>query len=104
GAVVLDAASVGDCATAALVCQNPHATYARIAGVLHPAPAAAPGVHPSAVIAPGARIEATASIGALSVIGEGAVIGARVFVGPQCFVEEGAVVAEDVRLTARVTL
>src|SRR6185312_3555125 len=26
------------------------------------------------------------------------------FVGPQCFVEEGAVVAEDVRLTARVTL
>jgi UDP-3-O-[3-hydroxymyristoyl] glucosamine N-acyltransferase len=104
GAVVLDAASAGECATAALICQNPHATYARIATVLHPLPVAAPGTHPSAVIAPGARIDPTAHVGALSVIGEGAVIGARTFVGPQCLVEEEAVVGEDVRLTARVTL
>src|SRR5690242_12234492 len=104
GAVVLDPASAGDCATAALVCQNPHATYVRIAAILHPLPAAAPGMHPSAVVAPGARIDPTAHVGALSVVGEGAVIGARAFVGPQCLVEEGAVVGEDVRLTARVTL
>jgi UDP-3-O-[3-hydroxymyristoyl] glucosamine N-acyltransferase len=104
GAVVLDAASAGNCATAALVCQNPHATYARIASVLHPHPVAPPGTHPSAVVAPGARIDPTAHVGALSVIGEGAVIGARAFVGPHCLVEEGAVVGEDVRLTARVTL
>ena len=104
GAVVLDAASAGECKTAALVCQNPHATYARIAGVLHPLPVAPPGTHPSAVIAAGARIDPTAHVGALSVIGAGAVIGARAFVGPQCLVEEAAVVGEDVRLTARVTL
>ena len=104
GAVVLDAASAADCATAALVCENPHATYARIAAVLHPLPAAAPGAHPSAVIAPGARVDPSAHIGALSVIGEGAVIGARVFVGPQCLVDEGATMGEDVRLTARVTV
>jgi UDP-3-O-[3-hydroxymyristoyl] glucosamine N-acyltransferase len=104
GAVVLDAASAASCATAALVCENPHATYARIAAVLHPFPAAPPGAHPSAVIAPGARIDPAAHIGALSVIGEGAVIGARAFVGPQCVIEEGATVGEDVRLTAHVTV
>ena len=104
GAVVLDAASAAACSTAALVCENPHATYARIAAVLHPLPAAPPGIHPSAVIAPGARIDSSAHVGALSVIGEGAIIGARVFVGPHCIVEEGATVSEDARLTARVTV
>ena len=103
-AVVLDEASAADCRTAALVCRNPHATYARIATVLHPPPAAPPGVHPSAVIAPGARVDLTAHVGALSVIGEGAVVGPRAFIGPQCVVEEGAILAEDVRLTARVTV
>jgi UDP-3-O-[3-hydroxymyristoyl] glucosamine N-acyltransferase len=104
GAVVLDAASAAICATAALVCENPHATYARIAAVLHPFPAAPPGIHPSSVIAPGARIDPSAHVGALSVIGEGAVIGARAFVGPQCLVDEGATLGEDVRLMARVTV
>jgi len=104
GAVVLDAACAAHCATAALVCENPHATYARIAAVLHPHPAAPAGAHPSAVIAPGARIDPSAHVGAHSVIGEGAIVGARAFVGPHCIIEEQALVGEDVRLTARVTV
>jgi UDP-3-O-[3-hydroxymyristoyl] glucosamine N-acyltransferase len=104
GAVVLDAASAADCATAALVSANPHATYARIAGILHPLPAAPPGAHPTAVIAPGARVDPSAHVGALSVIGEDAVVGARAFVGPQCLIEEEATIGEDARLTARVTV
>ena len=104
GAVVLDAASAAECATAALVCANPHATYARIATILHPLPAAPPGTHPTAVIAPGARVDPSAHVGALSVVGEGAVIGPRAFVGPQCLIEEEATVGEDARLTARVTV
>jgi UDP-3-O-[3-hydroxymyristoyl] glucosamine N-acyltransferase len=104
GAVVLDAASAADCSTAALVCANPHATYARIAAILHPLAAAPPGAHPTAVIAPGARVDPSAHVGALSVVGEDAVIGARAFVGPQCLIEEGAAVGEDARLTARVTV
>lgn len=103
-AVVLDEASAADCVTAALVCGNPHATFARMAAVLHPLPSAPPGIHPAAIIAPDARIHASAHVGALSVVGEGAVIGPRVFVGPQCVVEEYATLAEDVRLTARVTV
>jgi UDP-3-O-[3-hydroxymyristoyl] glucosamine N-acyltransferase len=103
-AVVLDASSAAECVTAALVCENPHATYARIAAILHPLPPAPPGVHASAVIAPGARIDPRAHIGALSVIGESAVIGARAFIGPQCLVEAQATVGEDARLAARVTV
>jgi UDP-3-O-[3-hydroxymyristoyl] glucosamine N-acyltransferase len=102
--VVLDAASAAGCPCAALISANPHATFARIAAVLHPAPAATPGVHPSAVVAPGAQIDPTAHIAALCVIGAGAHIGARAYVGPQCLIEEGAQVAADVRLVARVTL
>ena len=104
GAVVLDGASAPDCATAALVCANPHATYARIAAILHPPLAAPPGTHPTAVIAPGARVDPSAHVGALSVIGEGAVVGARAFVGAQCLIDAEATIGEDARLTARVTV
>ena len=102
--VVLDEASAAGCPCAALISANPHATFARIAAVLHPAPAGTPGVHPSAIVAPGAQIDPTAHIGALCVIGEGVHIGARAYVGPQCLIEDGVQVAADVRLVGRVTL
>ena len=103
-AVVLSAAAADDCRTAMLVCENPYATYARIAAILHPPPALVPGVHPSAVVAPGARIDPTAQVGPLAVIAAGVNIGARSFVGPHCVIEPGVQLAEDVRLVARVTL
>jgi UDP-3-O-[3-hydroxymyristoyl] glucosamine N-acyltransferase len=104
GAVVLDAAAAGACPAAALVCRNPHATYARIAAVLHPLPAAPAGIDPSAVVSPEAQVDPTAHVGALSVIGADATVGARAFIGPHCLIEEGVVVGEDVRLVGRVTL
>jgi UDP-3-O-[3-hydroxymyristoyl] glucosamine N-acyltransferase len=103
-AVVLDAASARDYPKAALVCQNPYVTYARIAAVLHPKPQAPAGVHPSAVVAASARIDPTAHVGALCVVGERALIGPRTFVGPQCLVDDDVSLAEDVYLVARVTL
>ena len=102
--VVLDAESAQACPVAALIARNPYATYARIAAVLHPAAAAVPGIHPSAVIAPDAKIHASAHIGALAVIGPRATVGERAVVGPHCILEEGVALAEDVRLVARVTL
>jgi UDP-3-O-[3-hydroxymyristoyl] glucosamine N-acyltransferase len=103
-AVVLSAASTRECPTAMLVCPNPHATYARIAALLHPAAPLVPGVHPSAVVARSARIDPSAEVCAGVVIGERALIGARVFVGPHCSLEEDVELAADVRLVARVTL
>jgi UDP-3-O-[3-hydroxymyristoyl] glucosamine N-acyltransferase len=104
GAVVLSADYAGECPVPALVAQNPYATYARIAGVLHPKPPVTPGVHPSALVAPTARIDPTASVGALAVIGDGVTVGPRAVVGPQCLLEEGVTLAEDVHLVGRVTL
>lgn len=102
--VVLDEASAAACPVAALVCANPHATFARIATLLHPAPAGTPGVHPSAVVAPDAVIDPSAHVGALSVIATGVTVGARAYIGPQCLLEDGVAVGADVRLVGRVTL
>ena len=56
GAVILGADWVAQCPTAALITDNPHAVYARVARILHPAPAFEPGVAPSAVVAAGAEL------------------------------------------------
>jgi UDP-3-O-[3-hydroxymyristoyl] glucosamine N-acyltransferase len=103
-AVVLGTASAGECRTAMLLCDNPYATYARIAALLHPAPALTAGVHSSAVVAASARIDPSASIGAFAALGPNVSIGARCLVGPHCVLGEGVTLEADVRLVARVTL
>ena len=103
-AVVTTAADAPGCRAALLLCENPYATYARIAAQLHPPPPLDPGVHPTAVVAASARIDPSAEVSAYATIGEHVTIGARVFVGPHCELDERVSLAEDVRLTARVTL
>lgn len=104
GAVVLDPKLADESPIPALLAKNPYAAYARIAALLHPAEAAAPGRHPSAWIDPAAEIDRTASIGAHAVIGAGAKIGARAVVGPGSVVMDDAVIGADTRLVANVTL
>ncbi|HEX2492493.1 MAG TPA: UDP-3-O-(3-hydroxymyristoyl)glucosamine N-acyltransferase [Steroidobacter sp.] len=104
GAVVLDPKFAKDCPAPALLAKNPYATYARIAAVLHPAPAPAPGRHAAAVIDATAVIDASASIGAHALIAAGVRIGARALIGPGCVVLEGASIGADTRLTANVTV
>src|SRR5262245_15082946 len=87
-AVVVDAKSAKDCPVAVLIAANPHATFARIATFLYPRPAAAPGVHPSAVVAPDARIDPTAHVAAFAFIGARVVVGARSFIGPHSIIED----------------
>ncbi|HXQ31369.1 MAG TPA: UDP-3-O-(3-hydroxymyristoyl)glucosamine N-acyltransferase [Steroidobacteraceae bacterium] len=103
-AVVLDAASAADCPVAALISDNPRASYARIACWLHPPAPLVPGVHPTATVAAGATIAASAEIGAHVVVGHGARIGERVLVGPGSVVGARAEIGADTRLAARVTL
>ncbi|MBX5463164.1 MAG: UDP-3-O-(3-hydroxymyristoyl)glucosamine N-acyltransferase [Steroidobacteraceae bacterium] len=103
-AVVLEASAVAECPVAALVAVNPHATFARIAALLHPRPAAPPGIHPSALVSPEARVDPEAHIGAFVSIGPRTVIGPRAVIGPHCVVEDGVEIAEDVHLVARVTV
>ena len=103
-AVVLDRASAAECPVAALISDNPHATYARIATLLHPVAAMPPGVHPSAVVAAGATVDAQAHVGALAFIAAGARIGARASVGPGSIIAEGVHIGADSLVGARVTL
>jgi UDP-3-O-[3-hydroxymyristoyl] glucosamine N-acyltransferase len=101
GAVILDARSAAHSPVATLVAANPHATFARVAGLLHPDPPLKPGVHPLAAVAPGAHIDPSAEIGAHACIATGVRIGPRCLIGPGSVVEPHAVIGEDTRLMAR---
>lgn len=104
GAVIVSEAMAGDCPVAALVHANPHATFARIAALLHPAPPLEPGIHPSAVVHPSARVDASAEIAAFVVIGAGAVVGPRSRVAAHSSVGANAALGSDTRLHERVTV
>lgn len=103
-AVLLSAEDESHCPVAALIDPNPYLAYARIAALMHPPVSAAPGIHPSAVVAGGARIAASASIGPLAVIEEDVQIEERVLIGPGCIVQRGARVGADSALLSRVNL
>jgi UDP-3-O-[3-hydroxymyristoyl] glucosamine N-acyltransferase len=86
----------------ALVVANPHATYARVATLLHPEPPLNPGIHSAAAVDANARVDATAEISAQVSIASGVRIGARCFIGPGCVIQPDAVIGDDTRLVARV--
>ena len=102
GAVIVDAKSADSSPVPALVVANPHATYARIATLLHPDAPLKPGVHALASVDPSAYVDPTAEVAAGASVGEGVRIGARCFIGPGSVIEHGAVVGDDSRLVARV--
>ncbi len=104
GAVVLRADDAAAAPVATLVASDPYATYARMAALLHPAPAPVAGVHASAVVSKSASIADSAEIGANAVIGDEVVIGDGVIVGPGCVVGENCEVGAGSRLVANVTL
>jgi UDP-3-O-[3-hydroxymyristoyl] glucosamine N-acyltransferase len=103
-AVVLTRELAADCPVAALVSARPYAAYARIAQLLHPAPAVTGGRAPGAQVAPGASVAASAWVGPNAVIGAGAVVGERCSIGPNSVLEEGVRLGDDCRLEAGVTL
>src|SRR3954468_4084092 len=57
GAVILDARAAAHSPVAVLVAANPHATFARVAGLLLPDPPPKSGIHSTAVVAAGAQID-----------------------------------------------
>ncbi len=102
GVVILDGKSAAVSPVPVLIAANPHATYARVAMVLHPDPPLEPGVHPAATVASGVHIDASAQISAQAFVGEGVRVGARCYIGPGVVIERGAVIGDDTRLVARL--
>jgi UDP-3-O-[3-hydroxymyristoyl] glucosamine N-acyltransferase len=103
-AVILDAAAAAECPVAALVIDNPYATYARIAQLLYPLPVVAGGLHSSAIVEPGAEIDPTAWVGPNAYVASGVRVGRRASVGAGSILLERAQVGDDTLLMARVTL
>ena len=103
-AVVLHPDVADECPTAVLAHENPYATYARIAQVLHPAERAPAGVHPSAVVEDGVKVAKTASIGAGAFVGSGTVVEEGAQIGPGCVLLGDVTIGVDSVLVARVTL
>ncbi len=104
GAVILapefQALRQGPC----LVSDQPYVAFAKISQRLNPLPRPAVGVHPTAVVAEDAQVDASASIGPRAVIESQARIGAGAVIGPGSVVGEGAVIGPDSHLHAQVTL
>ncbi|KXG81760.1 UDP-3-O-(3-hydroxymyristoyl)glucosamine N-acyltransferase [Pseudomonas mosselii] len=103
-AVLLKAEDAEGFAGNALIVPDPYLAYARISHLFDPKPKAVAGIHPSAVVAEDAQVDASASIGPFAVIESGACIGANVTVGAHCFVGARCVIGEGGWLAARVTL
>ena len=60
--------------TRPVVTAEPHAGWARVAALFHPAPPLRPGVHPTAAVAEGARVDPSAEIDAFALVEAGALV------------------------------
>lgn len=85
--------------------ENPDASFAVAAELFYePVPAAAPGIHPTAVVAESARIGEGVSIGAHCTIDEGVVIGANTVIQSNCVVGYKTSIGEDCLLYPLVSI
>jgi len=103
-AVLLKAADAEGFAGNALIVADPYLAYARISHLFDPKPKAVAGIHPSAVVAEDAQVDASASIGPFVVIESGAQVAANVSIGAHCVVGARCVIGEGGWLAPRVTL
>jgi UDP-3-O-[3-hydroxymyristoyl] glucosamine N-acyltransferase len=103
-AVVLEPRHVERCPVDALLHANPHATFARIAALLHPPPPATPGVHATATVQYGAVIDPTAQVGPYALVEAGAVVAARCRVGAHAIVGARAMLGPDTVVLGRASV
>ncbi|OHE81183.1 MAG: UDP-3-O-(3-hydroxymyristoyl)glucosamine N-acyltransferase [Lysobacterales bacterium GWF1_69_6] len=103
-AVVLADGDAADCPVPCLVARSPYVAFAKIASLFESNPAPVPGIHPSAVVAADAVVDASAEIGPLAVVGARCQVGAGAVIGPGCILGEDNVVGPGCQLLARVTL
>jgi UDP-3-O-[3-hydroxymyristoyl] glucosamine N-acyltransferase len=82
----------------------PKLAYARLLARFYPAPAACPGIAPSAHVHPEARISAGCEIGPGAVIGAGVHLGKGTIVGALAVIGEHVETGPDCRIGAQVTI
>ncbi len=88
----------------ALIVDEPHLCFARIAALLNPNAPVISGIHPTSVVDASAQVAAGAWIGPHCVIDAQAQIGDHVFVGPGCYIGQAVRVGAYSRLVASVVV
>ncbi len=104
GAIILREADVGQWSGDALLVDNPHLAYARIALLFEPEEGARPGIDPRASVAPEALLGEGVHIGPGAVIEADATIGAGCVIGPGCVIGRNTVIGDETRLVANVVV
>lgn len=104
GAVILHEKASGACPVPALIHENPHAAFARIAQLFDTTPQVASGIASDAVIAPSATLGANVALGHNVVIEDNVVLGDNVVVGANTVVGKGAQIGQDTTIYPNVTL
>ena len=104
GAVLLKNADRDATQLPRIICDDPYWAYAKVASLLHPAPAPVPGTHHSAVVDPGATVGSGTQIGAFCSIGKGASIGKNVIISPGCIIHDKVRIGDQSVLYGNVTI
>lgn len=102
GAVIVHPDQLNACPTAALVSDNPYATWASALQLLNPSTDNEAGVHHTAVVDASADVAPSATIGPHSVVGAHCQIGPGAVVGPHSIIEDHAEIGANSHLVARV--
>lgn len=87
-----------------LVVPDPYAAYVRLAHLFAPSKVISPGIHPTAVIAENAHIDASADIGPFVVIGADCMVGANTKIAAHCVLGEHVHVGKNAYLHPKVCL
>ncbi len=82
----------------------PHLALIELLRLFHPPAGVDAGVHPSALVSPAARVDPSASVGALAVIEPAAVVGPRVRIHPLVYVGRDVEIADDSEIFPHVVL
>ena len=102
--VILSTDEAKDYTGTAVVCRDPHFTYAKIAPYFDHKKTIPAGIHPTAIIGSDCHIDPTASIGPYCVIGDGVKIGAHAIIAASCVVGDQVEIGAASQLDARVTI
>jgi len=103
-AVIINKELAAEFTGAALISNNPYATYARIAALLSPAHMPAAEIHATAVVHESAKIGQGCYIGPNTVIEAEVSIGNNCYLAAGIFIGHGAIVGADTRINANVSI
>lgn len=104
GAVIVNEKTADACPVPALIHDNPHATFARVAQLFDSTPPVAEGIANNAVIAASASIGADVSIGHNVIIEDNVVLGDNVSIGANCVIGKGTRIGQGCTIYPNVTV